>query len=112
MIESIADTPHTQYGIAKPGCYQATWQTPGSGSLTALSAQWTLALERDADGTVTGWWIATTQESGRTFTGRSTCANGAFIAMLADRVGLIAEVKLRPEPADEPGDEIGAADGR
>ena len=46
-----------------------------------------------------GQWIATAEDAGlgRTFTGRSECTMGAVIALLADRLCLDAEVRMRPE---------------
>lgn len=46
-----------------------------------------------------GQWIATAEDPGlgRTFTGRSECAMGAVIVLLADRLCLDAEVRMRPE---------------
>jgi hypothetical protein len=47
------------------------------------------------DGTWTA--LATDERLGRTFTGRGDCATGAIIALLADRLGLDAEVRMRAE---------------
>jgi hypothetical protein len=45
-----------------------------------------------------GQWSAIAEDPGlgRTFTGRSECTMGAVIALLADRLGLDAEVRMRP----------------
>lgn len=40
--------------------------------------------------------VATDESIGRTFTGRADCATDAIIALLADRLCLDAEVKMRP----------------
>jgi hypothetical protein len=46
-----------------------------------------------------GEWIATAADEslGLTFTGRADCAMSAVIALLANRLGLDAEVRMRPE---------------
>ena len=46
-----------------------------------------------------GEWIATAEDEslGLRFTGRADCAMGAIVALLADRLGLDAEVRMRPE---------------
>jgi hypothetical protein len=45
-----------------------------------------------------GNWTATATDEGlnRTFTGRADSATGAIIVLLADRLGLDAEVRMRP----------------
>lgn len=52
-----------------------------------------LSIGEDGD-----WIAAATDESlNRTFTGRGDCATAAIIALLADRLGLDAEVRMRAE---------------
>lgn len=99
MVLPLPDNdPDTQYGIARPGHFKATWATPSSGSLMAFAGEWTLELERDAEGAATGYWIAGHTDGIHHFSGRSECAQGAFLTMLADRCGLAATVALRREP--------------
>lgn len=46
-------------------------------------------------------WIAEADDAGHTWRGHSDSNTGAVLALLADRIGLRAEVTFKPEPGDE-----------
>lgn len=71
----------------QPGRFKVLQCTPGGSSL-ALGGQYELVLSDDGSGE----WIATYADGGHTWTGRSQYAIGAFLAMIADRCGLTAEI--------------------
>lgn len=44
-----------------------------------------------------GQWTATAESDGLTWTGTADSTMGAIIALLADRIGYVAEVRMKPE---------------
>lgn len=52
----------------------------------------------------TGGWIAEADDAGHTWRGTSDCYAGAVLALLADRIGLRAEVTLKPDREGGPDD--------
>lgn len=46
-------------------------------------------------------WVAEADDAGRTWRGISDSSTGAVLALLADRIGLRAEITWKPEPGEE-----------
>lgn len=45
-----------------------------------------------------GQWTVTGQDNGQTFSGTSEVLDGAFLVLLADRLGMTAVVTVKPDP--------------
>jgi|SRR6185312_5295624 len=50
-----------------------------------------------------GRWTAEADDAGHTWRGTSDCYAGAILALMADRIGLHAEVTLKPERENDDG---------
>lgn len=91
----------------RDGSYNPMWptysDTPaavltiGGGSLGTSAVMFDdVRLTRDG-----GNWTAESDDADRTWRGTADTDTGAVLALLADRIGLCAEVTIKPEPGEE-----------
>lgn len=90
---------HFRDGSYNPA-WPMDWPTPaavltiGGGNIGASAITFDdIRLTLDGAG-----WVAEADDSGRTWRGMSDSSAGAILALLADRIGLRAEVTFKPEP--------------